>query len=574
MKKRLVFILVMLIAINIAFGQQENIYVSALTDKQYSDTVYPMGDVNSDGEVNIADCLVFRNVLANSKYAAMDYSSADVTGDLCVDAKDLLEIRKKLAGYDVNFSETRFPAEYKDVTSELVDLGINNFDKWDNRNAEHINARNIFDMAVFGDKVVASCGNYNVNLGPVKINGYSRNTDSPIYFSYLGTEQVNRFYKYGKYLFALGIDPRNWGTGEIYTLNTERTSRIWMPKAVLANNIHCYDMIEYNGSYFFCGSNVSYKQFEGSNFNTELSKGVVYRYEGEYSTAAQKSDYKDIPFIDARGNTINYESYTTITPLRDTSGLPELDEEGNIKAYKNASGADHISTTGVPRVYEFFEFKGNLYAFYYDQYLDNYISRMLKDKNGNYIDREKYKVLYDYVEERCFNGLYKYDIEQDAFVYDSSVSYEQLLPCFIGNQDGEKIQHDFAWGDKYYFINDGLYVTDDFNNYSKVSIKGYEDYTVRDAIIRSGKVYLLAGKKKADDTYDNVVIETDKFESYRPLFCFNTKTFARSFEFCNGAFYFGLGTKITEKFENDTIVQVLEPNAEECGRIYRYIYYK
>ena len=201
---------------------------------------------------------------------------------------------------------------------------------------------------------------------------------------------------------------------------------------------------------------------------------------------------------------------------------------------------------GVPRIYDFFEWQGNLYALYYDQYSEFYDSYF--HYNGKY----------------NFNGLYKYDSEKCQFIYDSTLKIDGITDMFDSNQDKEKINHDFSFNGKYYMISNRMIVTDDFVNYNNFVIPNYESYCVRDVIMRSEKYYLLCNTVNKTGGYTNYVLETEDMEKFRPILHFNTSTYAKSFEFCNGAFYFGLGATIDENKNINT----------ECGRIYRYNYYK
>ena len=75
---------------------------------------------------------------------------------------------------------------------------------------------------------------------------------------------------------------------------------------------------------------------------------------------------------------------------------------------------------------------------------------------------------------------------------------------------------------------------------------------------------LLASHPKSN-FFENVVLETADFVNFRPILHFDSDLFARSFEFCNGEFYFGLGISSEDDFDYYDI--------SECGRIYRYRYY-
>lgn len=482
--------------------------------------VYPMGDADGNGEVNEADLSLFKAYLAGEA-REIHYEFCDLDGSFKVDESDAEILESYLNGETEELSCVAFGRDDWDITNKLEDLGINNLKRWGDDKIETLRARNPYDMIVSNGLVMVSGGNYQDNKGPVVINGYGRDMYEPVVMGTLATEQVNRFYDCGDFVVALAIDPRTWQYGDVYLKPAE--SDRWVTRGqVLVDNIHCYDMVEFNGMYFFCGSNIGYKMIDGKRI--ELSKSSVYRVYGELSDSMTRNDFKELKVVNKYGDVISFDSV-----------LGEFDNKGEIIYY----------STGVPRFYEFFKFKGKLYAFYYNQYSDRY------DEESN------------------FNGLYVYDEKKDRFVYDDTLNFKDLIDIMSGSvQDAEKIQHDFEWGDRYYFVKDGLYCTEDFITYKEKKIPEYKDYRVHDVIFRGDAAYVLASFEQKSGDFTNVVFETFDFEEFRPLFHFDTKLFARSFELCNGEFYFGLG------FTVSTNTDAISARYSECGRIYRYTYYR
>lgn len=514
----LVLALLLALLVSCVTGGEES---TSSTADQGGDVVpktQPMGDANGDGTTDEADLLLFKSYLAGEA-TEMHYEFCDLNGDFAVDSADAELLERYLAGESVEINGTVFGREDEDITDKLEDLGVNNYKKWGNSDIKYIISRNPYDMISSNGVVMVSGGNYQDNTGPVIIYGYTKGSDEPIEMGTLSTEQVNRFYDFGNYIATLSIDSRNsWHSGADVYVKYD-TGNKWMTQSrVLLDNIHCYDMICYKGNYFYCGSNVGYATVDGDQI--ELSKVVIYKAE-VLRSAMSSYNYEEVDVVNKHGDVIDYKTCISVFEY---------------------NGEKIYDTKGVPRFYEFFEFQGKLYAFYYNQYSERYD------------------------EASDFNGLYVYDEESDAFVYDGTLDIEGLIPVFSGTyQDGEKIQHDFEWGDRYYFINAGLYSTGDFITYTKEKISGYEDYLVRDVIFRGDKAYVLASCELDDGTFTNVVLETADFESFRTLFHFDSELFARSFEFCNGEFYFGLGYSIGLNLDPESI--------KNCGQIYRYSYY-
>ncbi|MBQ5590913.1 MAG: hypothetical protein IIU65_04460 [Clostridia bacterium] len=515
-------IISLLLAISLVVGV--NCFsASAKQDEQYSTATFKMGDVNKDNSVDLVDCLNTINVLLNKTPNGFCYEYADLNGDFEVNAKDVLSMRKLLAQREVEISNNVFSAPDKDITNELFDLGINNEFSWNNSESKYILSRNPYDMITHNDVVLVSGGNYDDNTGPVNIRGYSRFSDTPRLAGQLDSEQVNRFYKYDEMAFATSIDSRYWGAASIYV--AKKNSFFLNTKAnVLIEDIHCYDMAYYNDSYFYAGSGVHYdsKYKNYSRKDVEMSKGIVYRFTGSDITKATANDFKEVELVNKNNEVIKYES--TIQKYTTTTANPPF---------------DYYITTGVPRIYDLFEIKGELFAFYYDPY--------------TYLKNSKFD----------FAGLYKYDCEKDQFIYNTDYNFDGLVNLYkiSSRNDGEKINHDFVFNNTHYFIADDLYYTNDYKTYSNFSIPNYSAYFVKDVIVRNGEAFLLVTKQNASNKFTNYVLKTKDFKTFTPVLHFSSKAFARSFEYCSGAFFFGLGCYSPEY-------------STECGRIYRYIYYK
>ncbi len=396
-----------------------------------------------------------------------------------------------------------FSAAFGDVTEKMENLGINNEIKWKSDDFESLVARNPYNMLSDGENVYVSCGNYDSNKGPVHLNTYSYQSNEATRVAVLRTEQVNELYIFDGYIFALGVDPQKWGNGELYysKIGSGKWNTI---SPAFKNNIHCYDMVKYKDSYFFCGSNVLDKTVNGKNVN--FSRASVFRLQGEFTGSEGMNSFEEIFITDKNGNLLEY-----------------IDDD-------------------VPRMYQFFVFKDELYAYSYGY------------------DAEKY------------SGIYKYNYDKNFFEYQTNLEVSFLNKLHSSNeQDRVKIQHDFEWNGKYYFVAAGLYSTTDFKTYKTEQIPNFRGYKVRDVIFKDGYALCLAGKEVADGTYTNCVFKTEDFESYTSVLSFNSELFARSMELCEGAFYFGLGFDVLSGKTNNSAYNIPK-NIEKCGTVLRYKY--
>ena len=476
-------------------------------DANYNASETLVGDMNDDGKINMADVPTVRKYLAKWDID-LKYEYADLNGDRKINMADVLVIRKYLAKWDVEFAEV-LSASVGDVTDELIDMGKIYEGFWsDDEGYEYTIARNPFDMVTYNGKIFVSAGNYNVNLGPVNIRYITRENEKAKSSSALSTEQTDRFYKFDDSLFCLATDPQAWLTGEFYQLNPEKNK--WITRNQLLQNIHLYDMAKHNGQYFFCGSNVSYDNPDGAEF----SKGSVFRFDGESLQTSTKSQYIDVPFV-----------------------------------YKDGTVIDYSGKNGVPRVFEFCEYNGELYAFYYDAVLDK--------------NKELYPQYFgDY---KTVDGLYKYNDEKKQFEYiESNFKYAYLSGGYT--KDHESVMRDFQWQDDYVIVNNYLFLTNDFKNYEKIAVNNNENYFVRDCLVIGDKMYYLVNEKGENGHYRNAVYETQDFENWREILNFDTYGFVRSFEFCDGMFAFAIGTSVDDAKSNAM-------GSKECGRVFKYLYY-
>ena len=98
----------------------------------------------------------------------------------------------------------------------------------------------------------------------------------------------------------------------------------------------------------------------------------------------------------------------------------------------------------------------------------------------------------------------------------------------------------------------------------------------RDLLVKGGRLFVLVTYKLSDNQYRNSVLSAWSVEStdvdWEEIFYFGTKTFARSFEYLDGAFYFGLGCDVWPG-GNLEVDPVLPPSyLNDTGNILRYVY--
>lgn len=385
-----------------------------------------------------------------------------------------------------------------DITERLLDLGVSAIADHPDTTPQSVVSRNPYDMASFGGRVYVSHGNYQDNTGPVTMYCYQNESGEATASGVLPTEQVDELFAFDGCLFALETDPKDWAAADVCYMKPGAGE--WsIIKGALKGCIHCYDMVECGGSLFFCGAAV-----ETADDGTELTKAAAYRLDKSIADASA-DDFSFVPAFDRNGEPVT-------------------------------------ASDTVPRYYEMFVFKNELYALLVDS---------VEAENGS-------------------GGAYRYDRSDDCFRFcggaDTALLFEEFYDV---PQDCTRIAHDFEFCGSYYFLLDTLssplYRTADLVSYEKVTVPGHRDAVIHDCFDKDGKKLLLASEK-TDGGYMNYVFSSADLKNFRLLYYFSSPLYARSFEYLDGYLYFGLGFQVIVGSDGKNH---LPDNYTECGRILR-----
>lgn len=111
-------------------------------------------------------------------------------------------------------------------------------------------ARSIKDLALLGDGAYAGWGNYDTNIGPVKIASVDVNTGAETVHFTLNGEEANVLRQYGGKLYVPDIDPKlSWSSRVGYATSSPQ----WRYVAATPAQ-HIFDAAEYAGSLFVAGA--------------------------------------------------------------------------------------------------------------------------------------------------------------------------------------------------------------------------------------------------------------------------------------------------------------------------------
>ena len=321
-----------------------------------------------------------------------------------------------------------------------TDLGVPYLDIYAK---ELVNSRLSDDMTVFDGKLYVGGGDYGANTGPVYVMSYD--LERGVWEKSAETlpdEQIKRFALVGGELAILGTDPKeDWTMGNYYLLRDGK----WETLRVLPSGIHCFDYTEFDGDGFF-----------GLGVNS--GDCPVVRFDGESYTAV--GFYKD-------GEPLDTSVYETV------------------------------------RVYNLFEYRGELYAFFT-------FDKVGEDGAKNY-----------------YMDLYRYDGEVFEYAFGSIPAED--MPDIVTTDSAA-----------YLVMNRTLLVTHDLTGFSGIALG--KDIRVSDIIESDGSVFVLGWKPVSENYYEITVFEGNdgEFEKRFGFFAYAT---AGSFCKDGDRFYISLGER-------------------------------
>ena len=321
-----------------------------------------------------------------------------------------------------------------------TDLGVPYLDIYA---SELVNSRLSDDMTVFDGRLYVGGGDYGANTGPVYVMSYD--LERGVWEKSgeaIPDEQIKRFAFVDGELAILGTDPKeDWTLGNYYVLRDGK----WETLRVLPSGIHCFDYVEFEGEGFF-----------GLGVNS-----------GDYPVAR-----------------FDGESYTAVRFFKD-------DEPLDTSLYE------------AVRVYNLFEYSGELYAFF------------TFDKEGEDGAKDYYMDLYRY------NG----EVFEYAF---GSLSAEDM-PDIVTTDSAA-----------YFVMNHALLATHDLTGFSVI----FPDKNVRvsDIIESDGSIFVLGWKPVSQNYYEIIVFEENNggLEKRFGFFAYAT---AGSFCKDGDIFYVSLGER-------------------------------
>lgn len=332
-----------------------------------------------------------------------------------------------------------------------------------------IPARTPWDVEIYDEKLFVAAGDYDKNSGPVPIYYYDIASQNWVNSGTVPDEQIEHFKVIHNTLMIPGCDPQcHWDYGSIYVYENKQ----WTNQHNIPGGVHQFDLVEFQDEIF-----VGLGILPG---NTPIAKST----DGG-KTFCPADIYKNGTKLD-----------TTVPP--------------DAKAVQL-------------RVYDFFTFNGQLFA-YYRRFIDNVIE----------------------------NEIYRY--ENGAFYYHQNLTG----PITINRSTYRVFDEKTEYQGKLYFTTGNLYTTSDFQTIEHIPL--VENSIVTDLCVIEDSLYVITAIKHPHGTYRTTLWrrQNGSQELYEDILFFDFPCPAQCFTYNNGILYFGMGDGILSESNpyNGTILSI------------------
>lgn len=349
--------------------------------------------------------------------------------------------------------------------AEYVEMGVPLAEYYRDGGVE----RCVWDIEYFDNGLFVASGDYDKNRGPVYMTHYSFDDEKWLFDTALPDEQIERFFIIDNKLYAAGCDPRtSWDYGNFYYFEGGR----WQTNNTVPGGIHNFDIVQFQGKFY-------------------LGLGVL-----KGDAPVKVSDDK--------------QNWTSVYLYKD----------GEIRETYDAE---------FIRVYDFFVYNDELYAYFYTKY-----------------------------DDQNYNEIYR--LEGDKFVYHS----DMISNIWTSKTAFATINQKLEFKDNMLFTTGYFYKTTDMKTAERINVG--DTTAVTDMKVIDDTLYILCNEKiiKEDSSEEfrvSVKRSTDGAE-FEEMFFFNYPVRALSFTYGNEHFYLGMGygVRAQQRYdENGAVLAVKNP---------------
>ena len=369
--------------------------------------------------------------------------------------------------------------------------------------------RNIWDLQLFENRIFLGFGNTTTNPGPIPLVSWDNELDSFIAYGSIKSEAIEKFRIITDSLFIPNSDPRGGDTRKYNVVKNGQVSEIVLDYKMA----HVRDIIPFNNKYYLLGNTRC-----PGEFSSECS-GLLQLTGSVYQTDMLTSEFAFAdPYINARWNWF-FGGWT----YQDQLIIP------------NAMFNEIYSPNLVIQDAQFFTITNN---------------EITWSAHANEFEQLKHHHFFpaDTMTTSLEDTIKFHTILRPQTSVEVSGKLVYTLRSYSVNQNYNNLYI------KQYNNSRGMYLKEALYDQAKEVVFPEPDAVGEDLLLIGSKLYALAHKKLISGDYKNYVYSSDaptiNPECWKEEFNFKSTNLARSFEYFNNDFYFGLGMNEGDDIES------------------------
>lgn len=352
-------------------------------------------------------------------------------------------------------------------------------------------ALNVWDLQVFDGKIYIAGGSTVTNTGPINVWAYDPITQTFDKEYTVAEEAIEHFKVFNNQLYIPAADPRQGDTNKFYRKTADGLWQKYESDAVKL--AHVRDLIKTdNDEILMVGNNRDLNKIANPSIAITTDDGVSFQKAGISASQLSKTNLVDYNWF---FSVFKYQDkiYAISSLLRDSDNY-----SGSISVYN-------------PQTQKF--------AIDFNLRNDEFIPASIIEKKHN---KQGAYVIY-----RIWNPL----------------EFQNYLIYPVRSYSNSKVKYEQA-----YMNSLGIYYKEKIGETPK-ELPLPHNTIGEDILIVNDELYILANKKKQNNKFTVYVYKTDRISDkikWQKVLEFTSNNKARSFEYLNSTFYFGLGQDYDE----------------------------
>ena len=355
-------------------------------------------------------------------------------------------------------------------------------------------ALNVWDLQVFDGKIYLAGGSTITNAGPINVWAYNPITQTFDKEYTVAEEAIEHFKVFGDRLFIPAADPRQGDNNKFYRKSADG---LWQKHESDAIKLaHVRDLIKTDEGILVVGNNRNLNKIASPSIAITTDEGISFQEAG-----ISKSQL-------AKTNLVDYNWFFSVFKYQDNIyAISSL-----LRDFGNYSGAISVYNPQTQK----FEIDFNLRN-------DEFIPASIIGKND--VQQGIY-IIY-----RIWNPL----------------EFQNYLVYPVRSYSNNKAQYEQA-----YMNSLGIYYKQKIGE-TPQAVELPKDAIGEDVLIIDDELYVLANQKIQNNKFMVYIYRTERISSkikWEKVLEFSSSNKARSFEYLNGTFYFGLGQNYGDPIGN------------------------